>query len=80
MITPSSAGADSPSAVAVDPVCEMRVERALAGGTEEFGGQTYFFCSASCKQTFRASPAHYAARPRELEPPPSEPGPGPKRR
>jgi YHS domain-containing protein len=65
----SSAGADDgSSAVAVDPVCGMRVERALAAGTEDFHGQTYFFCSASCKQTFRANPGHYAAAPPDREP------------
>jgi len=46
--------------MAVDPVCGMRVERALAAGTEEFEAHLYFFCSASCKQTFRVNPRHYA--------------------
>jgi Cu+-exporting ATPase len=52
---------DTPApTMAVDPVCQMRVERALAGATEELDGRLYFFCSAVCKQTFHASPRHYA--------------------
>jgi YHS domain-containing protein len=51
---------DGDSVVARDPVCGMKVERALAAGIQELDGRTYFFCSASCKQTFRANPSHYA--------------------
>lgn len=58
-----TAGAEESSTMAVDPVCGMRVERALATGTEEFRGRLYFFCSASCKQTFRVNPGHYALTP-----------------
>lgn len=64
----TGAGSDGNAVVALDPVCRMKVERALAAGTETFRGRTYFFCSASCKQTFRADPTHYADAPR-AEPP-----------
>jgi Cu+-exporting ATPase len=61
-MTRENAGTESSSSstMATDPVCGMRVERALAVGTEEFSGRLYFFCSASCKQTFHANAAHYA--------------------
>jgi uncharacterized protein len=41
-----------------DPVCGMRVERAKAL-TTEFGGQTYYFCSAHCLHTFAGDPERY---------------------
>jgi Cu+-exporting ATPase len=47
--------------MAIDPVCGMKVERALAGATDEFDGRMYFFCSAVCQQTFHADSAHYVA-------------------
>ena len=43
-----------------DPVCGMDIDAARAAGKSEHDGQTYFFCSASCKQKFDAAPATYA--------------------
>jgi len=48
------------SASAVDPVCGMSVDSAHAAGEREYGGQTYYFCSDSCKTKFDADPARYA--------------------
>ncbi len=39
-----------------DPVCGMQVDPAKAAGTSEFQGQTYAFCSKSCKTRFDANP------------------------
>lgn len=45
-----------------DPVCGMYVDTAAATQQSTFEGETYYFCSASCKRTFDANPAHYAER------------------
>jgi Cu+-exporting ATPase len=43
----------------VDPVCGMTVDPATAAGSSRIGDQTFYFCSASCKQQFNADPAAY---------------------
>ena len=43
----------------LDPVCGMTIAPADAIGTSEHRGQTYYFCSASCLEQFRASPAQF---------------------
>ena len=43
-----------------DPVCGMQVEEGRAAGTSEHGGQTYYFCSAGCKQKFDSDPEKYS--------------------
>jgi len=43
----------------VDPVCGMTVDPANAAGSSRVGHQTFYFCSASCKQKFNADPAAY---------------------
>jgi uncharacterized membrane protein YraQ (UPF0718 family) len=43
---------------ATDPVCGMKVDRDKAV-TEEFGGQTYHFCSTHCRHAFEADPETY---------------------
>ena len=43
-----------------DPVCGMDIEPATAAGKSEYNGQTYYFCSSGCKQSFDADPARYA--------------------
>ncbi len=45
-----------------DPVCDMVVDVATAKHRSLFQGETYYFCSAECRETFEANPAHYAAR------------------
>ncbi len=52
--------AEGPSRVTKDPVCGMDVNPADAVGSEEFGGQKYYFCSASCLEKFQADPEQYA--------------------
>lgn len=43
-----------------DPVCGMTVDPSrAAGGTSEFQGNTYFFCSKGCKQKFDKNPSAY---------------------
>src|SRR4051812_47039998 len=47
---------DTRQTAAVDPVCGMTVDPASAAGSSEHTGQTYWFCSAGCKQRFDADP------------------------
>ncbi len=51
------AAADTASAI--DPVCGMSVDPAVSPYHTAFGGRTYYFCSASCQEKFRADPAKY---------------------
>lgn len=43
----------------VDPVCGMVIAKAKAAETSEHDGNTYYFCSAGCKQSFEANPGQY---------------------
>ncbi len=42
-----------------DPVCDMDVTPEDAAGTSEYKGQTYYFCSLSCKKSFDKDPEKY---------------------
>lgn len=42
-----------------DPVCGMDVDTATAAGHSEYKGQTYYFCSATCKAKFGVHPEQY---------------------
>ncbi|MGE0393428.1 MAG: heavy metal translocating P-type ATPase [Vicinamibacterales bacterium] len=42
-----------------DPVCGMQVDPAKAAGTSDYQGQTYVFCSKSCKTKFDAKPGAF---------------------
>ena len=49
--------------MARDPICGMDVnEGNPSGGTSEYRGKTYYFCSAGCKRTFDADPAKHAGK------------------
>ena len=50
-------------AVAIDPVCGMKVDPAKAAGRLEHAGTSYYFCGRSCLEKFRAEPAKYWSRP-----------------
>jgi uncharacterized membrane protein YraQ (UPF0718 family)/YHS domain-containing protein len=45
---------------AIDPVCGMTVDRSTAEYRSSRGDETYYFCSAGCKQRFDKSPEKYA--------------------
>jgi YHS domain-containing protein len=45
-----------------DPVCGARVETTSAAAREQYAGKTYYFCSHSCHERFRANPELYAWR------------------
>jgi Cu+-exporting ATPase len=42
--------------MAIDPICGMTVDRETAAGRYEYKGVTYFFCSVSCLEKFKADP------------------------
>jgi YHS domain-containing protein len=43
----------------IDPVCGMEVDPVTAAGQSEYQGQTYYFCSAGCKDAFDRNPESY---------------------
>lgn len=53
-----------------DPVCGMAIDGATEALAATHGGITYVFCSAACRERFRADPEHYLRRPV-----PTRPGP-----
>ena len=57
-----------------DPVCGMSVNRATSQHRFEYGGETFYFCSAGCCAKFAADPARYLKRTES----PSEPPPAPE--
>ncbi len=44
---------------ATDPGCGMTVAPRTAKHRHRFDGQTYYFCSGSCREAFAATPAKY---------------------
>jgi YHS domain-containing protein len=46
--------------VTVDPVCKTLVNPKKAKDQAEHQGQTYYFCTPECKQTFEENPEKYA--------------------
>ena len=49
-----------PHDTAVDPVCGMRVSPSNSkGGSFQFQGRDFFFCSEKCRQKFKATPENY---------------------
>ena len=44
---------------AIDPVCGMQVERALAPASTSHLGQQVYFCSDHCRERFEAAPARF---------------------
>jgi Cu+-exporting ATPase len=42
-----------------DPVCGMTVDEKTAKHKYEYMGKTYYFCNASCMQSFKANPQKY---------------------
>ncbi len=49
----------SGSGLRIDPVCGMSVDPATAAHTADFGGETWYFCAASCRTKFLADPSRY---------------------
>src|ERR1700759_3746916 len=58
----------SDPAIAIDPVCGMKVTIATAKHRLSHQDQDYFFCSGRCRERFAADPAKYLAS-KQPEPP-----------
>ena len=48
------------SSTVTDPVCGMSIDPTGAFATAEYQGDTYYFCSKHCHETFTKDPAAYA--------------------
>jgi Cu+-exporting ATPase len=59
------AGGGTAPHLAVDPVCGMRVDPHTAKHRGEYGGRTYYFCSATCREKFLANPPRYLRKDQE---------------
>lgn len=42
-----------------DPVCNMEIDEQSAAGRSQYEGQTYYFCTESCKDEFDRNPQLY---------------------
>lgn len=42
-----------------DPVCKMDINKQDAAGEAQYKGDTYYFCSEECKETFDKQPEKY---------------------
>ena len=47
-----------------DPACGMQVEGQNTTGHSEHSGETYYFCSAGCKERFDKAPEQFAGKDR----------------
>ena len=64
MLRAMDAAPDKREAMATDPVCGMTVDPLKATQRLDHSGQTYYFCSAGCREAFAGSPERYLqARP-----------------
>jgi len=45
--------------MAIDPVCNMKVDENKAAATSEYKGKKYYFCNVSCKKAFDQNPEKY---------------------
>ena len=48
-----------------DPVCGMELTYETAQARSEYNGQTYYFDSLECKETFDKNPEKYATQKQE---------------
>lgn len=46
-------------ATSTDPVCGMTAGPESAGGSYEYNGRTYYFCSARCRERFQTNPESF---------------------
>ena len=44
-----------------DPVCGMNITAESAFSKQEYGGRTFYLCSARCLEKFRSDPSKYGA-------------------
>lgn len=56
-------GTEPEAGMAQDPVCGMTVTIGTARYTSDHGGRTFYFCSASCQDSFQREPERYLTAP-----------------
>ena len=44
---------------AIDPVCQMQVDKTTAAASQEFDGRRYWFCSGACADRFTGNPSDF---------------------
>ena len=49
----------APKELGIDVVCNMEIELADIKHHARYGGATYYFCSADCRQHFENTPLRY---------------------
>ena len=59
----AGSGPEPEAEVARDPVCGMTVTIATARYTSDQGGQTFYFCSAHCQDSFQREPKRFLIAP-----------------
>ncbi len=53
---------------AIDPVCSMEVDtKKPNGGTFDYKGETYYFCSPGCNRAFEKEPEAYLSGEKKME-------------
>jgi xanthine dehydrogenase accessory factor len=57
--SPQESGSKENSEPATDPVCGMAVDASGSTYQSEYEGRSFYFCCASCKQTFDKQPEKY---------------------
>jgi YHS domain-containing protein len=58
--TPSQMAPEQASNTVKDPVCGMNVDPSEKGAIKaEYKGNTYYFCSPTCKKSFEENPEKY---------------------
>jgi Cu+-exporting ATPase len=45
----------------IDPVCGMQVDEKTAQWKATHGDRTFYFCSSTCRDKFKANPEKYVA-------------------
>lgn len=45
--------------MAIDPVCNMKVDEKSAKWKSEYKGNTYYFCAPGCKKAFDENPERF---------------------
>ncbi len=58
----------SETAMAIDPVCGMKVDIGAPAGTATHEGHKFYFCSEGCRTKFAADPERYLTKRGEAKP------------
>jgi Cu+-exporting ATPase len=53
--------ADAAAVIVKDPVCGMEIEKANAVAAADYNDETFYFCSASCRERFLSAPQRFVS-------------------